>query len=179
MVDTHPRVFFIVQHGISGGYYLTFLLGGFITTVARLARSTIRPLVVPVISEPTGYKAANGHDAKPPQPQASVLKGAYDVAGTICSILMVNFACTPFILLHLPDGIEAWRRLHWYGLWMIFGGMAFFYSGGAAWLKGLQAKRVRQLNATTAPTNKPSTPGVPPTIPPLDAAFHGVEKKLL
>lgn len=167
-----------MQHGISGGYYLTFLLGGFVTTVARLARSTIRPLVLTVVSEPTGHKSASGHDMKPSRPHASVLKSAYDVTGTVFTILVVNFVTTPFILLHLPDGIEAWRRLHWYGLWMVFGGMAFFYSGGAAWLKGLQAKRVRHSNAPAVSTNGPGTPSSPPTIPPLDAAFRGVERKL-
>jgi len=168
-----------IWHGISGGYYLTFVLGGFITTVARLARSTIRPLVLPVVSEPTSHKSTSGHDARPSQPHATMLKSVYDVAGTICTIMLINFVCTPFILLHLPDSIEAWRRLHWYGLWMIFGGMAFFYSGGTAWLKGLQAKRERRSNATTLSANGPGTPGTPLTVPPLDAALRGVEKKHL
>jgi lysophospholipid acyltransferase len=30
-------------HGIAGGYYLTFFLGGFITTAARLARAKYVP----------------------------------------------------------------------------------------------------------------------------------------
>jgi len=174
-VDAHS---FCVQHGISGGYYLTFLLGGFVTTVARLTRSTIRPLVLPVVPGPTGHKPAGGHDANSSQSRASLLKSAYDVAGTVCAILVVNFTSTPFIILHLPDSIKAWRRLHWYGLWMIFGGMAFFYSGGAAWLKGLQARRVRRANAATVSTNGSSTPSTPPTVPPVDAAFRMAEKKL-
>ncbi|KAH7904100.1 MBOAT, membrane-bound O-acyltransferase family-domain-containing protein, partial [Hygrophoropsis aurantiaca] len=33
-------------HGIASGYYLTFLFGGFITTVGRLCRANIRPLVL-------------------------------------------------------------------------------------------------------------------------------------
>jgi len=146
--------------------------------VARLARSTIRPLVLPVVPGLTCHKPASGHDANSSQLRDSLLKSAYDVAGTVCTILVLNFATTPFIILHLPDSIEAWRRLHWYGLWMIFGGMAFFYSGGAAWLKDLQARRVRRANAATISTNGPSTPSTPPTVPPVDAALRGAEKKL-
>ncbi|KAI0303083.1 MBOAT, membrane-bound O-acyltransferase family-domain-containing protein [Russula brevipes] len=164
-----------VWHGVSAGYYLTFVLGGFITTVARLARSTIRPFVLP---DDPGHKPDNKHGAKPSQPPASLLKTAYDVAGTVCTVLVVNFTCTPFILLHLSDGIEAWRRLRWYGLWMIFGAMAFFYSGGTAWLKGFQAKRVKQANVTTISVSRSSTPGVSPTVPPVDAVFREAEKRL-
>ena len=165
------------QHGVSAGYYLTFLLGGFLTTVARLARSTIRPLFLPTISIPTGSKVANanGHDAKPPPLPATLMKTAYDVAGTVCTLMVVNFACIPHILLHLSDSAVAWRRLYWYGLLMVFGPMAFFYGGGAAWLKGIQAKRLRSANASVS---GPGTPGVAPTIPPVDAVFRAVEKKM-
>jgi hypothetical protein len=61
---------------------------------------------------------------------------------------------------------------------MIFGAMVFFYSGGAAWLKGLQAGRVRRANAASVSTSGPGTPGFPPTVLPLDAVFHEAEKKL-
>ena len=168
----------LLQHGVSAGYYLTFVLGGFVTTVARLARSTFRPLFIPVISQPSGHKSADGHGTRPSQPPASLLKTAYDVVGTICTVLVVNFITTPFILLHLSDSIEAWRRLCWYGLGMIFGTMVFFYSGGAAWLKGLQVGRVRQTNVASVSTSAPGTPGVLPTVPPLDAVFQEAEKKL-
>lgn len=168
-----------VQHGVSAGYYFTFVLGGFVTTVARLARSTFRPLILPVVSEPTGHKSADGHAARPSQPSASLLKTAYDVTGSLCTVLVVNFICTPFVLLHLSDSIEAWRRLYWYGLWMILCAMVFFYGGGSAWLKGLQAERVRRANSTSVSTSGPGTPGVPPTVVPLDALFREAEKKLL
>jgi len=58
---------------------------------------------------------------------------------------------------------------------MVFGPMTFFYGGGAAWLKGIQAKRLRRPNASVS---GPGTPGVAPTVPPVDAAFRAVEKKL-
>jgi len=56
--------------------------------------------------------------------------------------------------------------------------MAFFYGGGTAWLKGLQAKRVRRANAALASISRPGTPGGAPTVPPVDAVFREAEKKL-
>jgi len=167
-----------VWHGVSPGYYLTFLLSGFATTVARLVRSTIRPLVLPIDSDPAGHKSAKIHSAKPSQPRASLPKTVYDVAGTVCTITVANFTCVPFVLLYLSDCIEAWGRLRWYGLWMIFGAMAFFYGGGAFWFKGLQAERVGKTKVATTATSGPSTPTVPPTVPPVDNILRKVEKKL-
>lgn len=169
-------LFLLQQHGVSAGYYLTFVIGGFITTVSRLARSSLRPLLLPVVSESTSHESADGYDA---QPSAGFFKTAYDVLGTVCTVLVVNFTCTPFILLYLSDCIEAWRRLCWYGLWMIFGGMAFFYGGGAAWLKGHQAERVRRANAARVSPSGLDTPaGDQPTVMPVDAVFREVEKDL-
>jgi hypothetical protein len=62
---------------------------------------------------------------------------------------------------------------------MILCAMVFFYGGGSAWLKGLQAERVRRANSTSVSTSGPGTPGVPPTVVPLDALFREAEKKLL
>ncbi|KAF8875343.1 MBOAT, membrane-bound O-acyltransferase family-domain-containing protein [Gymnopilus junonius] len=59
-------------HGIASGYYLTFLMGGFITAAARQARSNIRPLLLPPPSN---------HHIPP-----SLLKRLYDVSGTILSL---------------------------------------------------------------------------------------------
>ncbi len=152
-------------------------MSAFVTTVARLARSTFRPLVLPVVPKSTGHKP-NGHDARSSQPSTSLFKTAYDVVGTVCTVLVVNFVFTPFVLLRLSESIEVWRRLYWYGLWMIFGGMVFFYSGGASWLKSCQAERVRRANVGRVSTSGPGTPGVPLTVPPLDAVFREAEKKL-
>jgi len=168
-----------VWHGVSPGYYLMFLLSGFATTVARLARSTIRPLVLPIDQDPAGHKGINSHSVRPSQPRVNLPKTLYDVAGTVCTVTVINFACVPFVLLYLPECIEAWRRLQWYGLWMIFGAMAFFYGGGVIWLKGLQAKRVGKPKVVTiTATSSPNTPSVPPTVPPVDDILRKVEKKL-
>jgi len=167
-----------IWHGVLAGYYLTFVMGGFLTPLSRLARSSFRPLFLPVVSEPAGHKT-DGRDAESSQPSVSLLKTAYDMIGTISTVVVVNFICAPFVLLHLSDGIEAWRRLCWYGLWIIFGGMVFFYSGGTAWLKSYQTERVRRANAVRVSTSGLGTPaGIPPTVLPLDAIFRGAEKKM-
>ncbi|KAG6861485.1 hypothetical protein C0995_015912 [Termitomyces sp. Mi166 len=110
-------------HGIASGYYLTFLMGGFITTVARLARSNIRPLLLP----------------SPGQPQ-SELKELYDIAGTTLSTLILNYAASPFMILTATDSFLVWSRLGWYGHIIVFGGLVFFYAGGTSYFKKLQIK---------------------------------------
>lgn len=112
------------QHGIAGGYYLTFLMGGFITSAARLVRNNVRPLVLPAADQPP-----------------STLKTLYDIAGTIASILILNYAASPFMLLTLKDSFRAWACLGYYGHVIIFGGLLFFYAGGTKYFKSLQVKR--------------------------------------
>ncbi|KAF9028332.1 MBOAT-domain-containing protein [Hymenopellis radicata] len=111
-------------HGIYPGYYLTFMLGGFITAVARLARANFRPFFLPKDGQPVSMK-----------------KRLYDLTGTIFSLFVLNYAATPFILLTIEDSIEAWRTLGYYGHIIIGGGMVFFYAGGAKFLRGLQRKK--------------------------------------
>ena len=106
------------------GYYLTFLTGGFITTAARLARSNIRPLLLPPASNPS---------ASP-----SLLKRIYDLSGIILSILILNYAASPFILLTAHDSFLTWSRLGWYGHIVVMGGLLFFYGGGTKFFMSLQ-----------------------------------------
>ncbi|KIM83962.1 hypothetical protein PILCRDRAFT_97057 [Piloderma croceum F 1598] len=101
-----------VWHGIAGGYYLTFLLGGFMSSISRLSRANIRPLLLP-----------------PPGAPPSKLKRAYDIAGIIITVICMDYIAAPFMLLSVRNSLAAWRALDWYGLWIIFGGLAFFYAG--------------------------------------------------
>ncbi|KAF9268285.1 MBOAT-domain-containing protein [Marasmius fiardii PR-910] len=110
-------------HGAAIGYYLTFLMGGFITTAARLARANIRPLV---LSEPGQ--------------SASLAKHLYDLIGTLTSIVVLNYVTPPFMVLTWNDSIEVWTRLGWYGHIIVMGGLIFFYAGGAKFFRSLQAK---------------------------------------
>lgn len=160
-------------HGIAGGYYLTFLFGGFVQTVGRLCRSHIRPLFLPAT-----YVEVRGG---PPPPQTPI-KRAYDIVGTVVCILTLNYLAAPFMLLTWRDSILGWSRLAWYGHWMVFGALAFFYGGGIKMLKRMQAERVKKAGVAKGLEEVPSgiatgatTPGVQ-TLPPLDDVAREVER---
>lgn len=112
-------------HGIASGYYLTFVLGGFITSAARLVRTNIRPLLLP----------------EPNQP-ASLAKRLYDILGTILTVLLVNYAAAPFMLLDFRKSIFAWGLLGYYGHVIVFGGLLFFSAGGSSYFKRLREKKI-------------------------------------
>ncbi|KAF8164820.1 endoplasmic reticulum protein [Crassisporium funariophilum] len=114
-------------HGIASGYYLTFLMGGFITAAARLARTNIRPLLLAPPSNPT---------ASP-----SIMKRLYDLASIILSALILNYAASPFIILSAKDSVTTWKRLGWYGHIVIMGSLVFFYAGGTKVFRGMQKRR--------------------------------------
>ncbi|KAI6046486.1 MBOAT, membrane-bound O-acyltransferase family-domain-containing protein [Pisolithus marmoratus] len=144
-------------HGIAPGYYLTFVFGGFITATARLCRSGFRPFVLP-----------------PPGAPTTTAKRIYDLIGTLVSLLLLNYAAAPFMLLTVTDSLEAWRRLQWYGFWVIGSALAFFYSGGSKYLKKLQNQQVKP--AVVAEANKmPNTPE-PLVVPPLEGAVQDLIK---
>lgn len=150
------------------------------TTVSRLSRANIRPLLLPAAG------------ASP-----SLLKRLYDIAGTLTSILVVNFATAPFMLLNVRDSLHAWNVLRWYGFVIIFGGLGFFYAGGAKWLKSLHPLQVQgadtkkgksTLRAEIPKTGMvlsmttPNTPGSDTTphgfLPPVDSAAKEWEKTM-
>ena len=112
------------KHGIASGYYLSFLMGGFITAAARLARSNIRPLLLPPASNPS---------ASP-----SLFKRIYDLLGVLLSIVILNYSAAPFILLGARESLLTWSRLGWYGHIIVMGSLVFFYGGGTKFFTGLQ-----------------------------------------
>lgn len=142
-------------HGIASGYYLTFLMGGFITTVARLARNNIRPLLL----------------SPPGQPQSDI-KELYDIVGTLLSTLILNYVASPFMLLSAKSSFAVWKSLGFYGHIVIFGGLAFFYLGGTKFLKQLQA------DAGIVPANKkPTTNGKATKSEPNSGSSTPIEEK--
>ncbi|KAI6004231.1 MBOAT, membrane-bound O-acyltransferase family-domain-containing protein [Pisolithus albus] len=145
-------------HGIAPGYYLTFVFGGFITAAARLCRSGFRPLVLPSPGAPT-----------------TTVKRIYDLAGSLASVLLLNYVAAPFMLLTLTDSLEAWHRLQWYGFWMVGTALVFFYSGGSKYLQNLQKNHAKP--AVVAETIKlPPTPE-PLVVPPLEGAVENLAVK--
>jgi len=96
-----------------------------VTTAGRLCRAHLRPLFLPAV----------------PGSPVSLTKQAYDVLGTVATMLVLNFTATPFMLLTVRDSLEVWGRLGWYGVWMVGGALVFFYAGGARVLKTAQGMR--------------------------------------
>ncbi|KAK0242261.1 endoplasmic reticulum protein [Armillaria nabsnona] len=134
-------------HGVAGGYYLTFILGGFITTAGRLARANVRPLVMP----------AEGQSP-------SIAKRLYDLAGTIATVMMVNYVAVPFMLLTIKDSLVAWYRLAFYGHVLIFSALGFFYAGGARMLRAKKgAGKAGSGSGTTTPVGE-KTFTMPPSL---------------
>jgi len=130
-------------------------MGGFITTVARLARANIRPIFL------------NAPDQPP-----SFAKRLYDITGTIVSLLILNYVAAPFMLLTWKDSIQGWANLAWYGHAAVFGGLAFFYAGGAKILRQFhpQVSKTAALKANggvsgaTTPAVEKSGFQVPPPL---------------
>lgn len=151
---------------------MSFLYGGFVQTAGRLARGFIRPLVLPVPNAESAKKSA--------APPTTALKRAYDIAGILITALILNFASVPFILLNMHDCLEAWRRVDWYGLWIIGGAFAFFYGGGRAWLKRVQTLRIKKVAGVTPQLSEKRKGDEYPQMqmPPVDAGIKEVEKKL-
>jgi len=151
---------------------MTFVLGGFITSTARQVRQYIRPLVIPV------PPPSNPNDkSKPPPPPQTLLKRVYDLAGTILTGLILNFASAPFLLLTARDSLTVWSRVNFYGLWVVFGGLVFFHAGGRAWLKSLQGQRMKKAGVQAPTTEKlPRDPHV--ALPPVDQAIREVQEEV-
>ncbi|KAI0698596.1 MBOAT, membrane-bound O-acyltransferase family-domain-containing protein [Cytidiella melzeri] len=163
-------------HGISSGYYLAFLFGGFVQTIGRLARSNLRPLfLIPTYVEQRGA---------PPPPQTTI-KRVYDLIGMVITTLILNYMAAPFMLLNWHDCILGWSRLGWYGHYVLIGAYAFFYLGGTRLLRRTQAARARKAGVQPVSNGKavnrsaPTTPGAVPVLPPLDSVAKEVEKTKL
>ncbi|KAJ5545390.1 Membrane bound O-acyl transferase MBOAT [Penicillium sp. DV-2018c] len=86
-------------HGFYPGYYMTFVLGSFIQTVAKNFRRYVRPFFL----TPDGTK---------PTPN----KRYYDILSWFATQLTLNFAVVPFILLNFQDSLTVWSRIYFYGI---------------------------------------------------------------
>ena len=104
----------------------------------------------------------------------SLAKRSYDAVGTATTILIVNYATSPFILLTAKKSIQSWKVLGFYGHVLVMGGLTFFTLGGTEYLKGLQ-KQMGVLPPSKGPA-KSGTNGietthekafVSPVVPPL------------
>ncbi|KAH7904707.1 hypothetical protein BJ138DRAFT_1166083 [Hygrophoropsis aurantiaca] len=87
------------------------------------------------------------------------------------SIIILNYVSAPFMLLTFTDSMQAWRRLDWYGFWIIGSALVFFYSGGSKALKTLRKEEPK------APDSRPQTPG-PHVLPPFDSAADEFKRRI-
>lgn len=133
-------------HGFYPGYYLTFLMGAFIQTVAKNFRRYVRPFfLAPDGSKPTKYKIY------------------YDVASYVVTQLAFCFTTAPFVILGFTDSLVVWARVYFYAIGGIVVSVAFFSSPAKKYLVEQLDKRnhphVRK--ALSQETNYPPSLGLP------------------
>lgn len=120
-------------HGFYPGYYLTFLLGAFLQTVAKswsfpcttfyllLTKADFRRHVRPFFLTPDGLR---------PTPY----KRYYDILSYVTTQVAFCFTTAPFVLLTLPDSLLVWARVYFYAIIGVGASMAFFASPAKQWL---------------------------------------------
>ncbi|KAJ5441394.1 Membrane bound O-acyl transferase MBOAT [Penicillium cf. griseofulvum] len=86
-------------HGFYPGYYMTFVLGSFIQTVAKNFRRYVRPFFL----TPDGTK---------PTPN----KRYYDILSWLATQLTLSFTVLPFIILTFDRSFAVWSRVYFYGI---------------------------------------------------------------
>ncbi|KAG0641688.1 MBOAT, membrane-bound O-acyltransferase family-domain-containing protein [Tuber brumale] len=120
-----------IWHGISPGYYLTFLTASFVQTVAKYFRRHIRPFFV----EPDGKTPGR-------------YKRAYDIFGLLATQIGFSYIVAPFIILDFKNSLVVWGRLKFFVHIGIFLSMLFFNSPGKAWLnRKLKTKVGRAISS--------------------------------
>lgn len=141
------------KHGFGYGYYLTFVLAGFASAVARQCRKHFRPHFV---------VEANSS-------QTTLSKRLYDITGTVATILSLNFITGPFFFSGLHDSLEIWRRVSWYGLWMIGLPFVFFQIFRPPHpIVGKQEEVKKPVSAAPVERDEQRTPGSEPfTVAPV------------
>ncbi|OJT13358.1 Lysophospholipid acyltransferase [Trametes pubescens] len=166
-------------HGIAPGYYLTFFFFAFVQTTARLARTYLRPIVLPA-------NYVSRRDAPPP-PQTTA-KQIYDYLGIIATVSLTNYGTLPFMLLGIDDSFVGWNNVAWYGHFLIGGGLVFFYCGGCIIIQEIQEVRIKEagIKKQREELNRlvqsgsvtPTRFSRAPTLPPLDEAAQELEREL-
>lgn len=84
-----------IWHGISPGYYLTFLTASFVQTVAKYFRRHVRPF----------FMNADQNTAGP-------YKKAYDLFGLIVTQFSFAYIVAPFIILDFKNSLLLWSRVY-------------------------------------------------------------------
>jgi lysophospholipid acyltransferase len=114
-------------HGFYPGYYLTFILGAFIQTVAKNFRRHVRPF----------FMSPDGKTSTPN-------KKYYDVVSLLATHLAFCFTVAPFVILRFSDSIKLWSRLYFYCIIGVAATMGFFASPAKHYL-------IKQINKRNHP----------------------------
>ncbi|KAG8734305.1 lysophospholipid acyltransferase [Ceratobasidium sp. 428] len=175
-------------HGIYGGYYLTFILGGFIQTVARQCRTYLRPLFTPPLLAPPPAKGEKPAKTALPAPPPTLPKRIYDILGVVCTQLLLNYATAPFCLLTVSESLTSWRNMAWYGHIMVLVPLVFFKSPGKRVLARMATQRQDRARLLAQGTPElvvlPPTPAsekfsdVPDVVPPVYEILDQSKKKV-
>jgi len=96
-------------------------MGALVTTAARLARQSLRPIFLS------------------PSPYASY-KPIYDIIATLISLFVLNYTAGPFMVSTWDKSLELCRILKWYGHVVVLGSLVFFWCGGGMWVRCLMVK---------------------------------------
>ncbi|OJJ04636.1 hypothetical protein ASPVEDRAFT_54768 [Aspergillus versicolor CBS 583.65] len=109
-------------HGFYPGYYLSFVLGSFVQTVAKNFRRYVRPFFLSA-------------DETMPGPY----KRYYDLASWFVTQTVMSFVVMPFIFLSFPASNRVWQSVYYYGIVAIVVSLAFFASPA----KGILVKKLK------------------------------------
>lgn len=108
-------------HGLEPGYYLSFVLAGFMQSAAKMLRRHVRPIFFaqPNVPNPT---FSNVLTFSPSQL-------AYCTASVIVSQVTLNYAVAPFMLLEFKASIAGWKAVYFYGHVVTFVAIVAFQNG--------------------------------------------------
>ncbi|KAL5360927.1 MBOAT, membrane-bound O-acyltransferase family-domain-containing protein [Aspergillus floccosus] len=130
-------------HGFYPGYYMTFVLGSFIQTVAKNFRRYVRPFFLsPDGSKPTAYKKY------------------YDLFSWFVTQATMSFAVVPFIVLSFGTSARIWQSVYYYGILGNILSLAFFASPA----KGFLIRNLKLRNKPYAPRTKSTENMRQPTL---------------
>ncbi|KAL4898504.1 MBOAT, membrane-bound O-acyltransferase family-domain-containing protein [Aspergillus ambiguus] len=130
-------------HGFYPGYYMTFVLGSFIQTVAKNFRRYIRPFfLTPDGSKPTAHKRY------------------YDLFSWFVTQTTLSFAVVPFIVLSFGTSMRIWQSVYCYGIVGNVLSLVFFASPA----KGFLIRKLKARNRPYAPRTASSENMRQPTL---------------
>ncbi|KAJ5936501.1 Membrane bound O-acyl transferase MBOAT [Penicillium verhagenii] len=135
-------------HGFYPGYYMTFVLGSFVQTVAKNFRRYVRPFFL----TPDGSK---------PMPT----KRYYDFFSWAATQLTLGFAVMPFIILSFNQSMAVWSRVYFYGIvWVVLSLVVFasFSPVKVMLVSNLKRRnRPHVMRSVSQETVRPPTLGLP------------------